>query len=139
MRITDRFSTIICLILFSSAAVASAGESPLSKWRAEVSTTAKKHASRGVRSGVCVIDLRRNIVAYSNNADKYFIPASLVKIFITAAALETLGPAFMFRAEAYSEARITGGKVRHLYFKGDCNPKLAIEQLWLLPEDCFRL
>ncbi|MFN4148773.1 MAG: D-alanyl-D-alanine carboxypeptidase, partial [Rhodocyclaceae bacterium] len=60
-------------------------------------------------------------------------PASLMKLVTTSAALELLGPAFTFRTEALAAAPLTNGILEgDLYLRGEGDPKLSLERLWLL-------
>jgi D-alanyl-D-alanine carboxypeptidase/D-alanyl-D-alanine-endopeptidase (penicillin-binding protein 4) len=60
-------------------------------------------------------------------------PASTMKLVTTYSALHLLGPGFTFRTEALSEAPLIGEVLRgDLYLRGGGDPKLVIEDLWLL-------
>ena len=60
-------------------------------------------------------------------------PASLMKLVTTAAALDLLGPAFTWRTPVFVEGQQRDG-VWHgnLYIQGSGDPRLGVEQLWLL-------
>jgi D-alanyl-D-alanine carboxypeptidase/D-alanyl-D-alanine-endopeptidase (penicillin-binding protein 4) len=60
-------------------------------------------------------------------------PASLMKLVTTSAALDMLGPAFTWRTPVYLEGQLRGD-VWHgqVYLQGSGDPKLGVEQLWLL-------
>ena len=60
-------------------------------------------------------------------------PASLMKLVTTSAALDVLGPAFTWRTPVYLEGQLRGD-VWHgqVYVQGSGDPKLGVEQLWLL-------
>jgi len=47
--------------------------------------------------GLLVIDAATGDTLYEKNADKYFVPASNMKLLTTALALDTLGPNYRFR------------------------------------------
>ena len=67
-------------------------------------------------------------------------PASTMKLVTTYSALHLLGPAFTFRTEVLSEAPLIGEVLRgDLYMRGGGDPKLVIEDLWLLVEPVARL
>lgn len=51
--------------------------------------------------GIHVVNLRTGTVLYSRNADQNFTPASNVKLFTTAAALEQLGPSYRYQTRVY--------------------------------------
>ena len=54
------------------------------------------------RWGVCVISLKDNRVFYERNAEKLFTPASNMKLFPTAVALELLGADYRWRTSVYA-------------------------------------
>jgi D-alanyl-D-alanine carboxypeptidase/D-alanyl-D-alanine-endopeptidase (penicillin-binding protein 4) len=47
--------------------------------------------------GVLIVDAQGGETLYQQNADKYFVPASNMKLFTTALALTKLGPEYRFR------------------------------------------
>ena len=60
-------------------------------------------------------------------------PASLMKLVTTYAALELLGPGYVWRTPVYAQGSIQGGTLHgNLYIRGQGDPKLVIERLWLL-------
>ena len=56
------------------------------------------------RWGVCVLSLRDGRVLYARNADKLFTPASNMKIYTTAVALDQLGADYRWRTSVYAES-----------------------------------
>ncbi len=68
-----------------------------------------------------------------HQADVAMNPASLMKLLTTLAALETLGPAHVWRTEALAattpENEVLMGD---LYLRGSGDPKLTYDRLWLL-------
>jgi D-alanyl-D-alanine carboxypeptidase/D-alanyl-D-alanine-endopeptidase (penicillin-binding protein 4) len=56
------------------------------------------------RWGVSVVSLKDNRVVYERNADKLFTPASNMKLFPTAVALELLGADYRWRTSVYATA-----------------------------------
>jgi serine-type D-Ala-D-Ala carboxypeptidase/endopeptidase (penicillin-binding protein 4) len=58
------------------------------------------------RWGVFVMSLNDGRVLYSRNGDKLFTPASNMKIYTTAVALDLLGDNYRWRTSAYSEKQI---------------------------------
>ena len=81
--------------------------------------------------GVDVQSVEDGKVLYSHNSFKYFIPASNVKLFTTATALNRLGPDFRFRTRLNYEGQLTeGGILRgNLVLVGGGDPNLASSQL----------
>ncbi|HUW76543.1 MAG TPA: D-alanyl-D-alanine carboxypeptidase/D-alanyl-D-alanine-endopeptidase [Gallionella sp.] len=68
----------------------------------------------------------------SLNADRAINPASTMKLLTTIASLETLGPAYRWKTEAYLDGKLENGVLQgDLVFKGYGDPKLTIEQFWL--------
>lgn len=62
-----------------------------------------------------------------------FNPASLAKLATTFAALDQLGPAFTWATPVYLDGAVLGGTLQgNLYIKGQGDPKLVVERLWLL-------
>jgi len=60
-------------------------------------------------------------------------PASIMKLVTTYAALDLLGPAFAWSTPVYVEGNIANGVLNgNLYIKGQGDPKLVIERMWLL-------
>ncbi len=60
-------------------------------------------------------------------------PASLAKLFTTAAALDQLGPAWTWRTPVWLMGPVRDGMLDgSLHLKGSGDPKLVLEQLWLL-------
>ncbi len=60
-------------------------------------------------------------------------PASIAKLATTYAALDLLGPSFTWATPVYVEGAIRDGTLHgNLYIKGQGDPKLVSERLWLL-------
>lgn len=60
-------------------------------------------------------------------------PASMAKLATTFAALELLGPAFTWATPVYVDGNVRDGTLHgNLYIKGQGDPKLVVERLWLL-------
>lgn len=56
------------------------------------------------RWGVCVLSLDDGRVLYARHADRLFTPASNMKVYTTAVALEMLGPDYRWRTSVYAAA-----------------------------------
>ncbi len=73
------------------------------------------------------------------NATTPRLPASVIKLLTTAAALDTLGPTFTFRTEAYATGTLNKGRLSgDLVIKGYGNPELSTKDLWGLLDDLRR-
>jgi len=60
-------------------------------------------------------------------------PASVMKLVTTTAALDLLGPAYQWATPVYTEGSVRNGVLQgNLYIKGQGDPKLVLERLWLL-------
>jgi D-alanyl-D-alanine carboxypeptidase/D-alanyl-D-alanine-endopeptidase (penicillin-binding protein 4) len=60
-------------------------------------------------------------------------PASVAKLTTTLAALELLGPTYTWNTTVAVDGPVQGGVLQgNLYLKGQGDPKLVIERLWLL-------
>ncbi len=67
------------------------------------------------------------------NAARAMNPASTMKLVTSFAALELLGPNFMWKTEAWASGGMSGDALEgDLVLKGGGDPKLTIENLWLL-------
>ncbi len=75
--------------------------------------------------GVAVYDLTADRWLAVHDADRYFVPASNLKLIVTAAALEKLGPTYTWRTSLYGTAPVgRDGVLRGdlvLYGRGDPN------------------
>ena len=77
--------------------------------------------------GVLIVDAKSGQVLFEQNADRYFVPASNMKLLMTALALATLGPDYRFRTtlEAQTGASPEGKINGPLYFVGRGDPNLS--------------
>ncbi len=69
----------------------------------------------------------------SHRANVPLNPASVMKLVTTYAALDTLGPAFVWATAVHMDGPVKDGILQgNLYVKGQGDPKLVLERLWLL-------
>ena len=60
-------------------------------------------------------------------------PASVMKLVTTAAALDILGAPYIWRTPVWADGSLHDGTLRgNLYIRGQGDPKLVVERLWLL-------
>ena len=60
-------------------------------------------------------------------------PASIAKLATTFAALDLLGPAFTWATPVHVEGNVRDGTLHgNLYIRGEGDPKLVAERMWLL-------
>jgi serine-type D-Ala-D-Ala carboxypeptidase/endopeptidase (penicillin-binding protein 4) len=84
-------------------------------------------------AAVIVRPLDGGTLRWGANENKPMNPASTMKLVTTYSALHLLGPGFTFRTEMLSDAPLIGESLRgDLYVRGGGDPKLVIEDLWLL-------
>jgi D-alanyl-D-alanine carboxypeptidase/D-alanyl-D-alanine-endopeptidase (penicillin-binding protein 4) len=77
--------------------------------------------------GIEVVELKNGKVRYDRDAGRLFIPASNMKMFTTAAALEKLGPEYVIHTTVESDAAPDSqGRVRDLYLVGRGDPNLGV-------------
>lgn len=69
----------------------------------------------------------------AHRADAAINPASVAKLVTTYAALDLLGPAFQWHTPVYFEGPVQAGTLQgNLHIKGQGDPRLVLEKLWLL-------
>jgi len=82
---------------------------------------------------VYVQDVDRAQPLLSHNAAQAMNPASTMKLLTTYATLELLGPAYTWKTEAYAAGKLQGDTLQgDLILKGYGDPKLTLENFWLL-------
>ena len=104
-------------------------------------TIANPELRRG-NIGVKIVDARNGSVIYQRNAENYFMPASNMKSYTVATAIETLTPSFRFRTSIYAVNRPDSNGVLQgnliIYGRGDPsfssafsegNPLARVDQL----------
>ena len=81
-----------------------------------------------------VADVQGRVPArLSHRASVPVNPASVMKLVTTYAALDLLGPAFSWSTPVYVEGAVRDGTLfGNLYIRGQGDPKLVSERLWLL-------
>jgi D-alanyl-D-alanine carboxypeptidase/D-alanyl-D-alanine-endopeptidase (penicillin-binding protein 4) len=74
--------------------------------------------------------------ALAVGAERALNPASTIKLLTTYAALELLGPAYMWSTEAWAGGSLKDGVLAgDLVLRGRGDPKLTLENFWLLLRD----
>ncbi len=96
-------------------------------------SAALKHARIPLSAVAIVVQEEHgNTPILSLNGQQAMNPASTMKLLTTFAALETLGPAYRWKTEAYLNGKLEKGVLQgDLVFKGYGDPKLTVEQFWM--------
>jgi D-alanyl-D-alanine carboxypeptidase/D-alanyl-D-alanine-endopeptidase (penicillin-binding protein 4) len=69
----------------------------------------------------------------SHRADAPMNPASVMKLLTTYAALDLLGPAYVWRTPVWLDGPVVDGTLQgNLVIQGQGDPKLVLERLWLM-------
>ncbi len=99
---------------------------------AQVDAIANRAEFSRSRWGILIQPLSSTATLYSRDSQKYFIPASNVKLLTTAAALQKLGADFRIKTSVYS------GENGDLYIAGRGDPSIAEAQLKSLAQQLKR-
>jgi D-alanyl-D-alanine carboxypeptidase/D-alanyl-D-alanine-endopeptidase (penicillin-binding protein 4) len=83
---------------------------------------------------VLIVDAEgKTVPRLSHRADVPMNPASVMKLVTTYAALDLLGPAFVWRTPVWLDGPVMAGTLKgNLVIQGQGDPKLVLERLWLL-------
>lgn len=91
---------------------------------------------KGALAGVSIRMAETGEVIYEHDAHTRLKPASNMKLFSGAAAMDQLGPDYTFSTEVYAEGTIRGHKLHgDLYLKGKGDPTLMMEDLEKMAEE----
>jgi D-alanyl-D-alanine carboxypeptidase/D-alanyl-D-alanine-endopeptidase (penicillin-binding protein 4) len=105
------------------AARQAAGPATLEELRARLREILSKPEFASSRLAVKVVSLETNRVLFEQNADEWMQPASNMKLYTVAAALDRLGPDYRFVTSVYAPARPdASGAIRGdliIYGRGD--------------------
>jgi len=90
----------------------------------QIQSLVERKGSRSIRWGICVVRADTGEVLYEYHADDLFIPASNRKLFVTALALDRLGPDFRFTTPLYLSSPLgDDGRLRgNLIVRGSGDP-----------------
>jgi serine-type D-Ala-D-Ala carboxypeptidase/endopeptidase (penicillin-binding protein 4) len=81
-------------------------------------------------TGVILMDARTGDLLYQHNAQMPLVPASTIKLIVTAAALAQLGPAHRFQTTIESDGAVSNGVLNgDLYIVGGGDPELQTSDL----------
>lgn len=109
------------LLAFSLPLVASA-----QNWQGQVDAIIDDEVFDDAHWGVHVIDLNTGETVYARNAQKNFVPASVMKLFSTAAVLDGLGPDFRYTTTLYLDGTVQDSVLTgHLVVRGSGDPTIS--------------
>lgn len=126
---------LYCLILLSLFRGAGGCAEPASASKRatlsqKIESILRSNDARRGHWGIEVVRLADGKVLYTRNAEQLYLPASNMKLYTTAAALESLGPGFRFRTtvEADTDPSLDG-RIGDLYLVGRGDPLLGYRVL----------
>ena len=137
LRIKEIAVSLLTLVLGNSPQAiaqtpAVAGDICPGELGAQVDAIANRPEFSRSRWGILIQPLSSTATLYSRDAQKYFIPASNVKLLTTAAALQKLGADFRIKTSVYSDENGS------LYVAGRGDPSITEAQLKSLAQQLKR-
>jgi D-alanyl-D-alanine carboxypeptidase/D-alanyl-D-alanine-endopeptidase (penicillin-binding protein 4) len=119
---------LLVSLAFSADAIAQAGRLPAPVARALAAAAIPESS---VALYVHEIGSERPLLTFG--AERPLNPASTIKLLTTYASLDLLGPAYAWNTEIYAAGTIQQEALTgDLYIKGYGDPKLTLENFWLL-------
>ncbi|WP_455749726.1 D-alanyl-D-alanine carboxypeptidase/D-alanyl-D-alanine endopeptidase [Nocardiopsis dassonvillei] len=112
-----------------------AAEERLTDLRADIDALLADPSLEGGVSGVTVTDPATGAVLYSRDSGEQLVPASNMKLFTAAAALDVLGADHTFSTEVVAEGHRQRRSVEDLYLVGGGDPTLSEQDLDALAAD----
>ncbi|HYE73300.1 MAG TPA: D-alanyl-D-alanine carboxypeptidase/D-alanyl-D-alanine-endopeptidase [Blastocatellia bacterium] len=106
-------------------------QSKLEELRAHLTTLVEQPKFAQARLGISIVMPQRSVPVFERDADKLFTPASNMKLYTSAAALDTFGPDFKVKTSVYAEKAVGKNGVLQgnliLYGRGDPNLSARFE------------
>ncbi len=137
-RMAQRLSRLVAGLLVAAASLhgpITAAAEPAAKQAVpdRVREALRSAAIPDTASAIVVQPLAASGVLVEANENQAMNPASTMKLVTTYAALNLLGPAFTWRTEAFADGALRREVLDgDLILRGSGDPKLVIENLWLL-------
>ncbi len=97
---------VVFAALLLSAFSLECSAAPLETIQSKIQKFLKRPGVRSAQWGIQVLDPDTNSVLLEVNPDKLFLPASVLKVVTTSAALEKLGPDFRFRTGVFTNGTV---------------------------------
>jgi len=125
------FTALICILFASLAPPAVAAQS--TRLPEPVAQALAQAGIPEANAAVYVHEIGAEQPVVAHGADRPLNPASTMKLVTTYAALDLLGPAYVWNTEVYITGALQQGVLNgDLILKGYGDPKLALENFWLL-------
>ena len=122
-----KIALLVYLLLFCVSSVTAQQTKTLPELRAKISEVLAKPELSSAMVGIKVVSLDNGRVLFEENAAKLLRPASNMKLYTVAAALDRLSPDYRFSTSVYATARPDAAGVVHgnliIYGRGD--PSIA--------------
>lgn len=117
-------------VLLAPLLAAEARADGLETIQTKIAQVLKRPGARSAQWGISIMDPTDNKVLVEVNPDKPFLPASVLKVVTTAAAVEKLGPGFRYRTGVYTNGPVgdDGCVSGDLVLVGRGDPNLADTQ-----------
>ena len=132
-------TVLMALLLTPSLAFAAPTKPYSKKLNNYISKTLKKFGSH-TTIGVKVYDVEKGRTIYDYNSSKQMVPASVVKVLTSVAALKLLGSNYKFPTELFVDRLPQqSSNAGNLYVRGYGDPSLVSERLWALVRYIKRL
>ncbi len=128
----------LCTLLFLSGTADTANRKADDPGRAArpFEQSLERLLSAGGRAGVMLVSLPSGRVELDYRSGDPLVPASVVKLLTTYAALKKLGPSFRFPTEMYAAVQPSDGVVRgDIWIKGYGDPLFDFEKAGLLARE----
>ena len=105
---TSEVSLLVLLLAFVAVPLAAS-----ERLESEIGTVIKSAEFKQAHWGILVVDLVTGQPVYELNPDHLFAPASVTKLFSTAAALDSLGADYRFQTPIYRRGEVDAAGVLH--------------------------
>lgn len=128
---TNRLTKLFFAVLLTSFLIHATGPqsraNSLEVIQLKIAKFLKQPGVRSAQWGIQIMDPETSSVLLEVNPDKPFLPASVLKVVTTAAALEKLGPDFKYRTGVYTSGMIdaSGTLTGNLILVGRGDPNLT--------------
>ena len=120
-----RGTWVLLLAFFSSSAAGQSPHSPEQLTR-QIGEILNAAPSLNASWGIFAKEAEGQDVLYRRNARKSFIPASNAKLYVTAAALEQLGPDYRYETSLYAQGPVRSGILQgNLIVRGSGDPTIS--------------